>query len=87
MQKPARSAPATMHPSGLGALLPALPLLLLPLLQLAAGGASPKPGALVRGCPEHCQCEPDGRMLLRVDCSDLGLSQLPANLSVFTSYL
>ncbi|EPQ18861.1 Leucine-rich repeat-containing G-protein coupled receptor 5 [Myotis brandtii] len=26
-------------------------------------------------------------MLLRVDCSDLGLSELPANLSVFTSYL
>uniref|UniRef100_A0A8C5XL25 Leucine rich repeat containing G protein-coupled receptor 5 n=1 Tax=Microcebus murinus TaxID=30608 RepID=A0A8C5XL25_MICMU len=26
-------------------------------------------------------------MLLRVDCSDLGLSELPSNLSVFTSYL
>ncbi|XP_049638987.1 leucine-rich repeat-containing G-protein coupled receptor 5 [Suncus etruscus] len=76
-----------MHPSGLGAPLPAAPLLLLLLLRPAAGGGSPKPGALVRGCPEHCQCEPDGRMLLRVDCSDLGLSQLPANLSVFTSYL
>ncbi|XP_016054673.1 PREDICTED: leucine-rich repeat-containing G-protein coupled receptor 5 [Miniopterus natalensis] len=54
---------------------------------LAAGGGSPRPGALLRGCPAHCQCEPDGRMLLRVDCSDLGLSELPSNLSVFTSYL
>ncbi|XP_008574327.1 PREDICTED: leucine-rich repeat-containing G-protein coupled receptor 5 isoform X3 [Galeopterus variegatus] len=63
-------------------------LLSLPvLLQLAAGGGSPRPGALPRGCPTHCQCEPDGRMLLRVDCSDLGLAELPSNLSVFTSYL
>ncbi|XP_073756760.1 leucine-rich repeat-containing G-protein coupled receptor 5 isoform X2 [Callorhinus ursinus] len=63
-------------------------LLSLPvLLQLAAVDGSPRPGALLRGCPAHCQCEPDGRMLLRVDCSDLGLSELPANLSVFTSYL
>nr|XP_031539225.1 leucine-rich repeat-containing G-protein coupled receptor 5 [Vicugna pacos] len=49
--------------------------------------AEQKQGALLRGCPAHCQCEPDGRMLLRVDCSDLGLSELPSNLSVFTSYL
>ncbi|ELW67961.1 Leucine-rich repeat-containing G-protein coupled receptor 5 [Tupaia chinensis] len=63
-------------------------LLSLPvLLQLAAGGGPPRPGAPPRGCPTHCQCEPDGRMLLRVDCSDLGLSELPSNLSVFTSYL
>ncbi|XP_058413611.1 leucine-rich repeat-containing G-protein coupled receptor 5 isoform X2 [Diceros bicornis minor] len=63
-------------------------LLSLPvLLQLAAGGGSPGPGALLRGCPARCRCEPDGRMLLRVDCADLGLAELPANLSVFTSYL
>lgn len=63
-------------------------LLSLPVLfQLAAGVGSPRPSALLRGCPAHCQCEPDGRMLLRVDCSDLGLSELPSNLSVFTSYL
>ncbi|XP_007448840.1 PREDICTED: leucine-rich repeat-containing G-protein coupled receptor 5 isoform X3 [Lipotes vexillifer] len=71
-----------MDTSSVGFLL-ALPV----LLQLAAGGGSPRPGALLRGCPAHCQCEPDGRMLLRVDCSDLGLSELPSNLSVFTSYL
>ncbi|XP_073940024.1 leucine-rich repeat-containing G-protein coupled receptor 5 isoform X5 [Castor canadensis] len=73
-----------MDTSRIGVLL-SLPVLLL--LQLAAGGGSPRPGALTRGCPRHCQCEPDGRMLLRVDCSDLGLSELPSNLSVFTSYL
>lgn len=72
----------TMDTSPVGVLL-SLPV----LLQLAAVGGSPKPGALLRGCPAHCQCEPDGRMLLRVDCSDLGLSELPSNLSVFTSYL
>ncbi|XP_036773525.2 leucine-rich repeat-containing G-protein coupled receptor 5 isoform X2 [Manis pentadactyla] len=63
-------------------------LLSLPvLLQLVAEAGSPRPGALLRGCPARCQCEPDGRMLLKVDCSDLGLSELPSNLSVFTSYL
>lgn len=71
-----------MDISRLGVLL-SLPV----LLQLAAGSSSPRSGALLRGCPTHCHCEPDGRMLLRVDCSDLGLSELPSNLSVFTSYL
>lgn len=78
----AAPCPGTMDTSSVGVLL-SLPI----LLQLAAGGSSPRPGALLRGCPAHCQCEPDGRMLLRVDCSDLGLSELPSNLSVFTSYL
>lgn len=38
------------------------------------------------GCPSRCRCEVDG-LLQRVDCSDLGLRELPSNLSVFTSYL
>uniref|UniRef100_A0A8C7KEQ2 Leucine rich repeat containing G protein-coupled receptor 5 n=1 Tax=Oncorhynchus kisutch TaxID=8019 RepID=A0A8C7KEQ2_ONCKI len=43
-------------------------------------------GAQVGDCPSRCHCEEDG-MLQRVDCSDLGLTDIPANLSVFTSYL
>lgn len=39
-----------------------------------------------RGCPGRCRCEADGQ-LQRVDCSDLNLREVPANLSVFTSYL
>ncbi|XP_051028953.1 leucine-rich repeat-containing G-protein coupled receptor 5 [Acomys russatus] len=63
-------------------------LLSLPaLLQLVAAGSPRRPDTMPLGCPSHCQCELDGRMLLRVDCSDLGLSELPSNLSVFTSYL
>ncbi|KAE8281093.1 Leucine-rich repeat-containing G-protein coupled receptor 5A [Larimichthys crocea] len=38
------------------------------------------------GCPSRCRCEVDG-LLHRVDCSDLGLREIPSNLSVFTSYL
>nr|XP_046235403.1 leucine-rich repeat-containing G-protein coupled receptor 5-like isoform X2 [Scatophagus argus] len=38
------------------------------------------------GCPGRCRCEVDG-LLHRVDCSDLGLRDVPSNLSVFTSYL
>ncbi|XP_008295256.1 leucine-rich repeat-containing G-protein coupled receptor 5 [Stegastes partitus] len=38
------------------------------------------------GCPGRCRCEVDG-LLHRVDCSDLGLREVPGNLSVFTSYL
>lgn len=37
-------------------------------------------------CPGRCRCEGDG-LLHRVDCSDLGLREIPRNLSVFTSYL
>lgn len=63
-------------------------LLSLPtLLQLVAAGNPRRTDTMPLGCPSHCQCELDGRMLLRVDCSDLGLSELPSNLSVFTSYL
>ncbi|XP_072233855.1 leucine-rich repeat-containing G-protein coupled receptor 5A-like isoform X2 [Leuresthes tenuis] len=37
-------------------------------------------------CPSRCRCEVDG-LLHRVDCADLGLREVPSNLSVFTSYL
>nr|XP_033808792.1 leucine-rich repeat-containing G-protein coupled receptor 5 isoform X3 [Geotrypetes seraphini] len=60
---------------------PARALLWLSLLLLTEAGAG-RP----RGCPAACHCEEDGR-LLRVDCSALGLAELPANLSLFTSYL
>ncbi|XP_033470847.2 leucine-rich repeat-containing G-protein coupled receptor 5-like isoform X1 [Epinephelus lanceolatus] len=43
-------------------------------------------GAGRAGCPGRCRCEVDG-LLHRVDCSDLGLREIPSNLSVFTSYL
>ncbi|XP_044133081.1 leucine-rich repeat-containing G-protein coupled receptor 5 isoform X2 [Bufo gargarizans] len=39
-----------------------------------------------RSCPAACLCEQDG-MMMRVDCSDRGLTAVPANLSIFTSYL
>uniref|UniRef100_A0AAY4BR77 G-protein coupled receptors family 1 profile domain-containing protein n=1 Tax=Denticeps clupeoides TaxID=299321 RepID=A0AAY4BR77_9TELE len=57
--------------------------LLIPLILAAASHNAARPAG---DCPRRCHCDEDG-MLLRVDCSDLGLSALPANLSVFTSYL
>uniref|UniRef100_A0A8C8ACG8 Leucine rich repeat containing G protein-coupled receptor 6 n=1 Tax=Otus sunia TaxID=257818 RepID=A0A8C8ACG8_9STRI len=50
----------------------------------------PKSGALEQGavpsCPPQCHCEEDG-IMLSVDCSELGLSEVPANLSPLTAYL
>ncbi|XP_071358603.1 leucine-rich repeat-containing G-protein coupled receptor 5-like [Trachinotus anak] len=43
-------------------------------------------GAGRAGCPGRCRCGVDG-LLHRVDCSDLGLREIPSSLSVFTSYL
>lgn len=37
-------------------------------------------------CPLQCHCEEDG-IMLSVDCSELGLSEVPANLSPLTAYL
>uniref|UniRef100_A0A8C8DMA4 Leucine rich repeat containing G protein-coupled receptor 6 n=1 Tax=Oryzias sinensis TaxID=183150 RepID=A0A8C8DMA4_9TELE len=37
-------------------------------------------------CPFHCHCEEDG-IFLTVDCSEIGLSSVPSNLSPFTTYL
>ncbi|KAL4660241.1 leucine-rich repeat-containing G-protein coupled receptor 5-like [Arapaima gigas] len=56
------------------------------LAVLVDRGGSAQMAAGRTDCPSRCHCEEDG-MLLRVDCSDLGFSGLPANLSVFTSYL
>uniref|UniRef100_A0A8C3SX49 G-protein coupled receptors family 1 profile domain-containing protein n=1 Tax=Chelydra serpentina TaxID=8475 RepID=A0A8C3SX49_CHESE len=64
-------------------------LLLLCLLGLpgaSSGGLASPAGRRQRGCPALCQCEQDG-MLLRADCSDRGLTAVPTNLSLFTSYL
>ncbi|XP_064305641.1 leucine-rich repeat-containing G-protein coupled receptor 5 isoform X2 [Phalacrocorax carbo] len=63
-------------------LLLLLLLLCLPGLRRGARGGGQRP----RGCPAPCRCEQEG-MLVRADCSDLGLTAVPANLSVFTSYL
>ncbi|XP_067906149.1 leucine-rich repeat-containing G-protein coupled receptor 5-like [Heterodontus francisci] len=61
-------------------------LLLLPLC-IPPGAVLGQPDQPRRsGCSSRCQCEEDG-ILVRVDCSDLGLTTIPANLSVFTSYL
>ncbi|XP_067387721.1 leucine-rich repeat-containing G-protein coupled receptor 6 [Emydura macquarii macquarii] len=47
--------------------------------------ASVEPGA-VPSCPPQCHCEEDG-IMLSVDCSELGLSQVPVSLSPLTAYL
>uniref|UniRef100_A0A674JY43 Leucine rich repeat containing G protein-coupled receptor 5 n=1 Tax=Terrapene triunguis TaxID=2587831 RepID=A0A674JY43_9SAUR len=68
---------------------PASALLLLCFLGLpgaSSGGSASPAGRRQRGCPALCQCEQDG-MLLRADCSDRGLTAVPTNLSLFTSYL
>ncbi|XP_074792247.1 leucine-rich repeat-containing G-protein coupled receptor 6 isoform X4 [Natator depressus] len=47
--------------------------------------ASTDPGA-APACPPQCHCEEDG-IMLSVDCSELGLSQVPVSLSPLTAYL
>lgn len=37
-------------------------------------------------CPSPCQCEEDG-IFVMVDCSEMGLSSVPDNLSPLTTYL
>uniref|UniRef100_A0A8C5C6H5 G-protein coupled receptors family 1 profile domain-containing protein n=1 Tax=Gadus morhua TaxID=8049 RepID=A0A8C5C6H5_GADMO len=67
------------------------------LLLCVAGGTwahRPDQDRLQRGqgpagptlCPAPCHCEEDGIYVI-VDCSELGLSSVPENLSPFTSYL
>ncbi|XP_013884445.1 leucine-rich repeat-containing G-protein coupled receptor 5A [Austrofundulus limnaeus] len=50
----------------------------------AAGNRSSGPGRTT--CPDRCRCEEDG-LRHRTDCSDLGLREVPNDLSVFTSFL
>ncbi|XP_070784938.1 leucine-rich repeat-containing G-protein coupled receptor 5-like [Enoplosus armatus] len=54
--------------------------------RLNSSAADGERGAGRAGCPDRCRCEVDG-LLHRVDCSDLGLREIPSNLSVFASYL
>uniref|UniRef100_A0A3B3XI39 G-protein coupled receptors family 1 profile domain-containing protein n=1 Tax=Poecilia mexicana TaxID=48701 RepID=A0A3B3XI39_9TELE len=73
-------------------------MLLGVLLLCAAGGKwGSTPGAWGHGqvqerqeseaaCPAPCQCEEDG-IFIMVDCSEMGLSSVPAGLSPFTTYL
>ncbi|KAM3587787.1 uncharacterized protein V6R79_013841 [Siganus canaliculatus] len=76
---------------GFVALLAAFAALSAVRMQSSAGAAveSSEDGERRAGradCPDRCRCEVDG-LLHRVDCSDLGLREIPTNLSVFTSYL
>uniref|UniRef100_A0A8C2ZQA3 G-protein coupled receptors family 1 profile domain-containing protein n=1 Tax=Cyclopterus lumpus TaxID=8103 RepID=A0A8C2ZQA3_CYCLU len=75
---------------GFVALLAAFTLLSAGLRSSAAAGVESSGdgdrGAGRAGCPGRCRCAVDG-LLHRVDCSDLGLREVPQNLSVFTSYL
>ncbi|XP_030645109.1 leucine-rich repeat-containing G-protein coupled receptor 5 isoform X2 [Chanos chanos] len=64
----------------------AFKLLVALMVVVVECGALSKAGVRPSDCPDRCHCEEDG-MLQRVDCSDLGLTAIPANLSVFTSYL
>ncbi|XP_037317824.2 leucine-rich repeat-containing G-protein coupled receptor 5-like [Pungitius pungitius] len=75
--------------------MPRLAALLAAFALLSAGSGSPgtaqrgagSPGTGARGAgPAGCRGAADGP-LLRVDCSDRGLREVPSNLSVFTSYL
>ncbi|XP_062838684.1 leucine-rich repeat-containing G-protein coupled receptor 5 isoform X2 [Anolis carolinensis] len=77
------------------AFLPRGTMLLLALLGFLGSGRLPSPalaggggwsGKRPRSCPAACHCEPDAT-LWRADCADRGLDGVPANLSLFTSYL
>ncbi|XP_048840063.1 leucine-rich repeat-containing G-protein coupled receptor 6 [Brienomyrus brachyistius] len=54
--------------------------------QLSVASAEHGLQPRVPPCPAPCQCEEDGVLLL-VDCSELGLSAVPSDLSPLTSYL
>ncbi|KAL0968612.1 hypothetical protein UPYG_G00269170 [Umbra pygmaea] len=66
-----------------------LPIIFSVLLGVSDGGFTGRTAVLdtEMDCPDLCTCEDDGMLLLRVDCVDLELVELPSKLSVFTSYL
>lgn len=55
------------------------------LLACCARIRAAEPGA-VPPCPSQCHCEQDG-VALSVDCSELGLPEVPSALSPLTAYL
>uniref|UniRef100_A0A8C4HKZ0 G-protein coupled receptors family 1 profile domain-containing protein n=1 Tax=Dicentrarchus labrax TaxID=13489 RepID=A0A8C4HKZ0_DICLA len=73
-----------------------LPVLLLLCVAGGVWGSAPgvwgygriqdRQGPAAPLCPAPCQCEEDG-IFVMVDCSELGLSSVPTNLSPLTTYL
>ncbi|XP_077442418.1 leucine-rich repeat-containing G-protein coupled receptor 6 isoform X2 [Vanacampus margaritifer] len=73
-----------------------LPVLLLLCVVGRIGASTPgvwtydrthdRQGAAAPLCPLPCQCEQDN-IFIMVDCSELGLSSVPTNLSPLTTYL
>ncbi|XP_067913790.1 leucine-rich repeat-containing G-protein coupled receptor 6 isoform X2 [Heterodontus francisci] len=63
-----------------------MPLPWLVLILAAFGYVCSSQAPTSPSCPALCHCEEDG-ILLWVDCSELGLTALPENLSPLTSYL
>lgn len=73
---------AEMHsPPGLLALW-----LCAALCASASAGSDPQPGPGRPACPAPCHCQEDG-IMLSADCSELGLSVVPADLDPLTAYL
>lgn len=56
------------------------------LRVLGTGLSQDVPGQVRKPCPSQCQCEEDG-MFVMVDCSELGVSSVPSDLSPLTTYL
>ncbi|XP_001368996.1 leucine-rich repeat-containing G-protein coupled receptor 6 isoform X1 [Monodelphis domestica] len=55
------------------------------LYAVVCHAGTPQPGP-APACPAPCHCEED-RIMLSVDCSELGLSAVPGNLNPLTAYL
>lgn len=56
------------------------------LCALARAGSDPQPGPGRPACPAPCHCQEDG-IMLSADCSELELSEVPADLDPLTAYL